>query len=102
MHRRHFLALAGPLLLAATALAQKKPDRLSGHIQTIDTGKKEIKMRMSTTQAIRTIMYDDNTKFTMEKKPAGADALKDGLRIVATGKFEGNDLKADNIALYLK
>ncbi len=81
---------------------KKKSDRLSGTIKSLEPATKTIKMQMSTGPAIRTITYDENTTFTLEKKPAGADALKEGLRIVAAGQFEGVNLKANRIALYLK
>ena len=44
-------------------------------------------------------MYDANTKFTMQGKPGTADDLKEGLKIVAIGKFEGVKLQATQVAL---
>ena len=102
MNRRTFIRSAIPFGLAGIALAQKaaKPDRLSGYVRSVDKGKMTIEMRMRTSaSAIRQIMYDSSTKFTMQGKPGTADDVKEGLRIVALGKFEGVNLRATQVAL---
>ena len=102
MNRRTFIRSAIPFGLAGVALAQKaaKPGRLAGIVKSVDKGKMTIEMRMRTSAtAVRQIMYDANTKFTMQGKPGTADDLKEDLRIVAIGKFEGVILKATQIAL---
>ena len=102
MNRRTFIRSAIPFGLAGVALAKKaaKPDRLSGMVRSIDKGKMTIEMRMRTSaSSIRQVMYDSGTKFTMQGKPATADDVKEGLRIVALGKFEGVNLKATQVSL---
>jgi hypothetical protein len=102
VNRRTFIQSAIPFGLAGVALAQKaaKPARLSGIVQSVDKGKMTIEMRMKTSAtAIRQIMFDANTKFTMQGKPGTADDLKEGLKIVAIGKFEGVKLQATQVAL---
>ena len=102
MNRRIFMLSAIPLGLAGVGLAQKaaKQDRLSGIIRSVDKSKMTIEMRGRTdANIVRNIMYDANTKFKLQGKPATADDLKDGRRIVALGKFEGVNLKATQVAL---
>jgi hypothetical protein len=102
MNRRSFIRSAIPFGLAGVALAQKaaKPDRLSGVVSSVDKGKMTIGMRGRTSaNVVRQIMYDASTKFTMQGKPGTAEDLKEGLRIVAIGKFEGVNLKATQVAL---
>lgn len=100
MNRRTFLAIAIQLGGAAVALAAKQ-DRLSGVVNSVDTSTKtiQIHMRKSTAQ-VRKIMYDDSTSFTLDGKAAKVEDVKEGLRIVAVGKFEGVNLKATQVALY--
>jgi cytochrome c-type biogenesis protein CcmE len=102
MNRRTFMGSALGFGLAGVALAQKtaKPGRLSGIVKSVDKGKNTIEMRgKSSSNAVRLIMYDAGTKFTMQGKPATADDVKEGLRIVAIGNFEGVNLKAAQVAL---
>ena len=87
-------------LVAGTLLAQKKPDRLSGVIKSFDKAKMTIDLAPSKSpNAIRKVMFDASTKFTLDGKPAQADAVADSLRIVALGTFEGVNLKATEISL---
>ncbi len=105
MNRRTFFRSAIPFALAGVALAQKAPklDRLSGVIKSVDKGKMTIEIRGRTNaNAIRLVMYDVGTNFTMQGKPGTADDLKEGLRIVALGKFEGINLKATTVTLTLR
>jgi hypothetical protein len=102
MNRRIFIRSVIPCGLAGVALAQKavKQDRLSGIVKSVDKGKMTIEMRGRTNaNIVRQIMYDANTRFTMQGKPGTADDLKESLRIVAVGKFEGVNLKATQVAL---
>ena len=106
MNRRIFIRSAIPFGLAGVALAQKKaakPDRLSGVVKSVDKSKMTIEMRGRTSaNVVRLIMYDADTKFTIQGKPGTADDLKQDLRIVALGKFEGVNLKATQVALTLR
>lgn len=102
MNRRIFVRSAIGFSLAGVLLAQKaaKPGRLSGIVKSIDKSKTTIEMRgRSSSNAVRLIMYDANTKFTMQGKPATADDVKEDLRIVANGTFDGVNLKATQVAL---
>jgi hypothetical protein len=103
--RRTFLGSALPFAFAGIALAQakKKDDRLSGLVTNVDTDKMTIEMHMrNNASAIRKIMYDGATTFTLDGKPAKSSDAKPGNGIVALGKFEGVNLKATKIALTLK
>lgn len=105
MNRRIFIRSAIPFGLAGVALAQKaaRPDRLSGFVKGVDKAKMTIEMRGRTNaNIVRQIMYDANTQFTLQGKPATADDLKEDLRIVAIGKFEGINLKATQVALTVR
>lgn len=104
MNRRTFLGVTVQLGASAIALAAdkgNKQDRLSGVVNSLDADKKVIEMhaRKSTAQ-VRKIMYDGSTSFTLDGKPAKAEDAKQGLRIVAVGKFEGVNLQATQVALY--
>jgi hypothetical protein len=102
VNRRTFLGVAVPTGFAAVALAAKQ-DRLSGVVKTVYLDQKTIEMHLRTSpNQIRKIMYDDSTSFTMDGKPAKPEDTKEGLRIVALGKFEGVNLKASQVALYNK
>lgn len=105
MDRRMFLGSALPFAFAGIALAQakKKDDRLSGLVTNVDASKMTIEMHMrNDPNAIRKIMYDDATTFTLGGKPAKSSDVKPGNGIVALGTFEGVNLKATRIALTLK
>jgi hypothetical protein len=102
MQRRDFVRTILPLAAAGTLLAQSStnPDRLSGIVKSINKEKTsvEISMRKSP-NVIRICMWDNTTRFTYKNKPAQAGEMKEGMRIVAVGKFEGINLKAAAISL---
>ena len=105
MNRRTFMQSALPFAIAGVAFAQKaaKPDRLSGIVKTVDKSKMSIEMRgRKSANQIRQIMYDAESKFTLNGKPASVDDAKEGYEIVALGKFQGINLKANTIALTAK
>ena len=68
MRRRTFLASAIPVSLAGVLLAKEgKPDRLSGTVKLVDKDKKELHMApRNTPNGQREILWDDNTKWTLE------------------------------------
>jgi hypothetical protein len=101
MERRTFVKIWLPTAVAGVVLAQtSKQDRLSGVVKSIDKNAMIIEMTMSKTQgAVRKVMYDANTRFTLDNKPAKADDVKESQRIVAGGKFDGVNLKASAITL---
>ena len=99
MLRRHFAKLLLPAALAGSLFA-KNPDRLSGVVRSVDKAKMLIEINLSSNpNSVRKIIYEAATQFTLDDKPAQADAIKDGLRIVAIGKFESLDLKATKVSL---
>ena len=107
MNRRTLLGVTLPFGLAGIAAAQskkaKKPDRLSGVVRSVDAGAKTIEMHIrKNPNQVRKIMFDDSTKFTLGGKPAKAADAKEGYGIVALGRFEGINLKADQVALTLR
>lgn len=106
MNRRAFFAAIG---LAGVALAQEaeegkkkggKPDRLSGRVMSVDKNAMTVEMHTNANPNVkRMIKWNADTKFTQGDKPASADDLKEGVRIVAVGKFEGPNLHATAINL---
>lgn len=103
MRRRTFLASTIPAVLATAVVAQEaktKHDRLSGTVKMVDKDKKIIHMApRNAPSAQRQIMWTDNTKWTLDGKPADASAAADGMSVVAIGKFEGVSLQATDISL---
>ncbi len=104
MQRRTFLAAALSLAGAAgVVIAQEKAGKLSGRVNDINTGTKTITMHEKSNRSVqRNVIYDDNTKFTLDGKEAKADAVKQNFRIVAIGTFAGADLKASQIDLFTR
>jgi hypothetical protein len=99
MERRSFVKFMLPAMLAGALLGEKKEDRLSGIVKTIDAAKMTIEMAPSNSpRSVRKIVWDANTKFTLDGKPSQADVAKDGMHVVALGKFDGLDLKATLIS----
>ena len=104
MNRRTFLGITIPVALAGVALAKEpKPDRLSGYVKTIEKKDMTINMHTKSNPSVeRKIMYDDKTRFTVLGKPGSIDDVKDGMRIVGVGKFDGVNLKATDVSLTAK
>jgi hypothetical protein len=80
--------------LAAGLSAQAKKDeatgldRLEGYVIGIDKDKAEIKIRQrGTTSQEWTLVYTKTTAFTYVNEPAALDKVKEGLRVIALGKF---------------
>jgi hypothetical protein len=98
MVRRSFV-LSLPIL-SAVVLAQEQPDRVSGVVRSADLKQMTIEVALrSQPNVLRKVLFDTTTKITMEEKPGQASDIKEGLRIVAVGKFEGVNLKATAISL---
>ena len=106
MNRRNFIQIALPLSLAGALAAQEaaaKQGRLSGVITGVDKATMTIELHPRNEPNIRRkVMWDDKTKFVMNDKPATADDAKEGLSIVAGGKFDGTTLKATSVKLTQK
>jgi len=102
MNRRTLILSEIPFGLAGVEFAQKaaKQDRLSGIVKSVDANKMTIEMRArKNANAVRLIMYDANTQFTLDGRQGKAGDVTPDLRIVALGKFQGVNLKATRIAL---
>ncbi len=101
--KKLFLVLLTALLgiaLTVSAQDEKKAqgDRLSGTVKTVDAKTMTIEITMSRTpSAVRKIMWDESTKVLVGDKPGSSSDIKEGMRIVAVGKFEGVNLKATTI-----
>jgi hypothetical protein len=107
MGRRLFIAIGLSLGVALTlpalearqdSKAAEKQDRIDGIIQLIDTPTKTVTVRLRDKQQQQQVIYSDKTTFTFRNKPATADEVKDGRRIIALGKVnEKNQLIATRI-----
>ena len=97
-----FVAVAFILTLAAPVYAanqeEKKagqPDRLDGRVQNINKATSEFQMRVG--NVVRTVVWTSKTQWTYRNGPGSADNLKDGIRVICVGKFEGLKLVADRV-----
>jgi hypothetical protein len=73
-----------------------KEDRLSGTIQMMDKNTSTITLRKDT--VTRSVVYNQDTKFTKRNKPGSLDDVKEGRRVICMGKFdEKNRLVATRI-----
>ncbi len=100
------LVLGLALVLGFGLFAQVKKDaktgqdRIEGKIQTIDKTKSTLDIVQSgstTAKPTWHIVYNDQTKFTMRNKPAKADELKEGQRVIILGKYDQNVMTASRI-----
>jgi len=97
------VAIAVSSLLAVSAQDAAKPDRLSGVVRQIDKSAMKITMAVrNQPTAQRVILYDANTRIKLGDKPVTIDDVREGMRIVAIGKFEGVQLKATDMTLRLQ
>jgi hypothetical protein len=98
------LLLAGVVLqtlaLMASSADQKKPEvkeeRLSGTVHTIDKDASAIIIRRGADR--RKVVYDGETKFTIQNKPGSIDDVIVGRRASCIGILDGkNELVATHI-----
>lgn len=99
MKKALVFALALAIALSLSLVAQEaKPDRVSGTIRSVDAKAMSIEVNPSQTpSAVRVVLWDDKTKVLLGDKPGTAADIKEGMRIVAIGKFEGVKLRATDI-----
>ena len=104
MRRSVFLALAAVLAISLLSFAQQqKPDRVSGTVRMVDAKAMSIQVNLSQSpSAVRTVLWDAATKVQLEDKPGTSADIKEGMRIVAIGKFEGVKLHATDIRVRLR
>jgi len=98
------LVLGLTLVLGVGLYAQVKKDvksgqdRIEGTIQTLDKAKSSLAVVQSgTAKPTWHVVYNPQTKVTMKNKPATADDLKEGKRVIILGKFEKDVMTAARI-----
>jgi len=98
------LVLGLTLVLGAGLYAQVKKDektkldRIEGTIQSINKDKSTIGVKQGgTTAAVWQVVYTDKTKYTLRNKPAKAEDLKNGMRVIVLGKYDKEVLTAARI-----
>jgi hypothetical protein len=88
------------LAMTAAGQGEKAPpgDRVSGTVRSVDAKAMSIEVNLSQVpSAVKTVLWDANTKVTLVDKPGTAADIKEGMRIVAVGKFDGLKLRATGI-----
>src|SRR5262252_9946174 len=90
MQRRTFLSFALSLAGAAgLVMAQAKAEKLTGRVNDLNKNTMTITMHTKANSGVpRNVIYDANTKFTLDGKEANADAVKANFRIVAQGTYD--------------
>ena len=103
MKRRSFLTEGLSLAAAGGILLAQKAGKLTGHVNDLNKTAATITMHTkSNPDVVRNVVYDANTKFTLDGKDADADAVKPNYRIVAQGQFDGSNLKASEVHLFTR
>jgi hypothetical protein len=98
------LVLGLTLVLVAGLYGQVKKDaktgmdRIEGTIAALDKAKSTLTLKQSgASGAAWQVAYNDKTVITQRNKPAKIENLKEGLRVIALGKYEQNALNATRI-----
>jgi Domain of unknown function (DUF5666) len=98
------LTLGLTLVLGFGLFAQVKKDaktgqdRIEGTIQTIDKAKSTLTVVQSgATKPTWHVVYNEKTQITARSKPAKADDLKVGKRLIILGKYDQNVMTATRI-----
>lgn len=99
MKRSVFVALIAVFALGLAGIAQEaKPDRLSGTVKSVDAKAMSVEILQSKTPStVRVVLWDATTKIMLDDKPGTVADIKEGMRLVAVGKFEGVKLRATTI-----
>jgi hypothetical protein len=97
-----FLAtmLASPAVTSATAQdkGQAKLDRVSGNVTKILKDTKTLLVQHGAGEMAVQVVYDDDTKFTKDNKPASLDDVEQGRRVICVGhKSKDGQLMATHI-----
>ena len=80
-----FLILAVVVSAQDQKKASTKEDRLSGRVHTIDKDASAIIIRQGAVQ--RRVVYDAETKFTIQNKPGSIDDVIVGRQVTCLGTF---------------
>lgn len=92
------LMLASPSVTSATAQDKAKPDRVSGTVTKILKDTKTLLVEHGAGDTAIQVVYDDNTKFTKDNKPASLDDVEQGRRVICLGhKNKDGQLMATHI-----
>jgi hypothetical protein len=70
----------------------KQLERWSGRVQLIHTDAPEMDIRAGAVQ--RRVVWTPETKFTFRNKPDSIAHLKEGIRVICLGKYDGVRLRA--------
>lgn len=96
------LGIVLSLTLTTGVKAQEKPaanpkeSRLSGTVQMIDKNTSTITLRKD--NVTRSVVYNNDTKYTLHNKPGSLDQVKEGRHLICLGKFdEKNRLVATHV-----
>ena len=93
-----FLILTGIASAQDQKTASTKEDRLSGTVHTIDKDASAIIIRQGAVQ--RRVIYNAETKFTIQNKPGSIDDVIVGRRVTCLGSFnEKTQLLATRIEI---
>ncbi len=92
------LVLSAGLYAQVKKDAKTKLDRIEGTIQSINKDKSTIGVKQGGTPgAVWQVVYTEKTKYTLRNKPAKAEDLKEGMRVIVLGKYDNNVLTAARI-----
>jgi hypothetical protein len=98
------LVLGLTLVLVAGLYGQVKKDaktgldRIDGTIVALNKDKSTLSLKQSgASGAAWQVAYNDKTVITLRNKPAKVENLKEGLRVIALGKYEQATLNATRI-----
>ena len=85
------LCLVAPVQAQDTKAKAKAPatksDRIEGIVQMIDKATKTVTVRLTLQNAMRSVIYNDKTTFTVRNKPGTIDDVKDGRWVICLGKY---------------
>jgi len=90
-----FSLAAAPTLVAQTEKDQKSGlDRIEGTIQSIDEGKRSMRVRQrNRNNMFWTVLYTNETAITYRNDDTTADDLKVDRRVIVLGRFGEDSLK---------
>lgn len=82
-----FLAaiLVSPAVSSAAAQEKAKPDRVTGTVTKILKDTKTLLVEHGAGETATQVVYDDNTKFTKDNKPATLADVEQGRRVICLG-----------------
>jgi hypothetical protein len=72
-------------------------DRVSGRVHMINKAASEMEIRTSSSSVHRKVAWNASTKFTYRNQAGSIDNLKEGVRVICLGKYDGVKLMAARI-----